>query len=204
MQSKLGLICDRIIEAGWLAAAVFTPLYFNVYSSRVFEPDKISMLRNIVLMMTLAWFMKLIESAPGEPQRGQAGQAALEAGGAAAGCRRPCACRWSCPSPYTPSSISSPPSLSVVPLTSFFGSYQRMQGMISQYTYIVLALMIMANMRSRAQLERLITFAIVTSVPVALYGLLQASGARPPALGRATCKPASPRAWATPSSSPPS
>ena len=65
MQSKLGLICDRIIEAGWLAAAVFTPLYFNVYSSRVFEPDKISMLRNIVLMMTIAWFVKLIEGALG-------------------------------------------------------------------------------------------------------------------------------------------
>ena len=78
MQSKLGLICDRIIEAGWLAAAVFTPLYFNVYSSRVFEPDKISMLRNIVLMMTVAWFVKLIESALANRSAGKPGAAALE------------------------------------------------------------------------------------------------------------------------------
>src|SRR6476646_3280605 len=49
------------MEAGWLAAVVFTPLYFNVYSSRVFEPDKISFLRNIVVMMTLAWVIKVIE-----------------------------------------------------------------------------------------------------------------------------------------------
>ena len=178
MQSKLGLICDRIIEAGWLAAAVFTPLYFNVYSSRVFEPDKISMLRNIVLMMLVAWFVKLIEGALAKRSAGQRGSAALEE---AAPGWLPRLARVPMVVPiaiyaavYLLSTV-----VSVVPLTSFFGSYQRMQGTITQYTYIALALMILANMRSRAQLERLITFAIVTSIPVAGYGLMQASGADP-------------------------
>lgn len=180
MQSKLAFICDRIIEAGWLAALVFTPLYFNVYSSRVFEPDKISMLRNLVLMMTVAWFVKLIEGALARRSEGfrRGAKGALE--DAAPG--------------WLPALFRVPIMLplviyaslflfttltSVVPLTSFFGSYQRLQGMISQYTYIFLAFMILANMRSRVQLERLITFAIVTSIPVAAYGLLQASGRDP-------------------------
>ncbi|MDQ2806154.1 MAG: O-antigen ligase family protein, partial [Chloroflexota bacterium] len=175
MQSKLSLICDRVIEAGWLAAAVFTPLYFNVYSSRVFEPDKISLLRNIVLMMTLAWFIKLIEGALAA--KGGTGTA-LEA---AAPGWLPRLFRVPLMIPlilyaavYLFSTVTS-----VVPLTAFFGSYQRFQGLISQYTYIMLALMILANLRSRAQLNRLITFAIATSVPVAAYGLLQRAGLDP-------------------------
>jgi tetratricopeptide (TPR) repeat protein/O-antigen ligase len=178
VQSKLGLICDRIIEAGWLAAAVFTPLYFNVYSSRVFEPDKISMLRNIVLMMTVAWFVKLIEGVLANRSASKRGTAALEH---AAPGWLPALWRVPMILPialyafiYLFSTV-----VSVVPLTSFFGSYQRMQGLITQYTYIALALLILANMRSRVQLERLITFAIVTSIPVAGYGLMQAAGADP-------------------------
>jgi len=176
VQSKLSLICDRVIEAGWLAAAVFTPLYFNVYSSRVFEPDKISLLRNIVLMMTLAWAIKLIEGALA-PKGGGVG-ATLDA---AAPGWVPRLFRVPMMIPlvlyaavYLFSTV-----LSVVPLTAFFGSYQRLQGLVSQYTYIMLALMILANLRSRAQLQRLITFAIATSVPVAAYGLLQRSGNDP-------------------------
>ena len=46
---------------GWLAAAVLVPLFFNVYSSRVFEPDKISLLRSIALIMAVAWLVKLFE-----------------------------------------------------------------------------------------------------------------------------------------------
>ncbi|MGI8586959.1 MAG: O-antigen ligase family protein [Chloroflexia bacterium] len=178
MQSKLAIICDRVIEAGWLAALVFTPIYFNVYSSRVFEPDKISMLRNIVLMMTLAWLIKLIEGALNPRNAGRRVAGAL---GDAAPRGIPALLRVPMMVPlllyaflYLFSTITS-----VVPLTAFFGSYQRMQGLISQYSYIMVALLIIANMRSRAQLNRLITFAIVTSFPVAAYGILQFTGRDP-------------------------
>ena len=41
MQTKLGVFCEGVMEAGWLAALIIAPLFFNVYSDRVFEPDKI-------------------------------------------------------------------------------------------------------------------------------------------------------------------
>jgi hypothetical protein len=41
-KTKLDHWCEAVIEAGWLAALVVAPMFFNVFSSRVFEPDKIS------------------------------------------------------------------------------------------------------------------------------------------------------------------
>jgi hypothetical protein len=42
---------------GWLAAALIAPLFFNGYSSRVFEPDKIAAVRSLVLIMLVAWIV---------------------------------------------------------------------------------------------------------------------------------------------------
>ena len=42
-----------------MAALVVAPMFFNVFSSRVFEPDKISLVRSIALMMLLAWVIKI-------------------------------------------------------------------------------------------------------------------------------------------------
>ena len=58
LRTKLDYWCEAIIEAGWLAALIVTPLFFNVFSSRVFEPDKISLVRTTALIMLLAWLIK--------------------------------------------------------------------------------------------------------------------------------------------------
>ena len=67
MQTKLSRICDAIIEAGWLAALVVAPLFFNTFSSRVFEPDKIHLVRSIALVMAAAWLVQLIDGAFARP-----------------------------------------------------------------------------------------------------------------------------------------
>jgi len=59
--TKLGIFCDKVIEAGWLAAVIVVPLFFNVYSDRTFEPDKLTLLRSIVLVMAVAWVIKVLE-----------------------------------------------------------------------------------------------------------------------------------------------
>src|SRR5690606_42120920 len=58
-KTKLDAWLTGIIEAGWLAALVLAPMFFNVFSSRVFEPDKISLVRSIALIMIVAWLIKI-------------------------------------------------------------------------------------------------------------------------------------------------
>ena len=62
MQTKLSVFCDKLIEAGWLAAIITAPLFFNIYSSRTFEPDKLTLLRSIALVMAAAWIVKVLET----------------------------------------------------------------------------------------------------------------------------------------------
>lgn len=191
MLTRLGYYADKILEMGWLAVAVFVPLFFNVYSSRVFEPDKISLLRSLVLVMTAAWIVKLLEggySAITQRSTDSASVSILNgAGRAKAAAPVDGAARAGLPSwlgvlrvpmlvpiavyalVYLVSSI-----FTVTPDATIWGSYQRLQGTYSQYSYIMLALLVVANMRTRVQFERLINFMLLTSVPVALYGIIQA------------------------------
>jgi hypothetical protein len=170
---------------GWLAAAVMVPLFFNVFSSRVFEPDKISQLRSLVLIMLAAWIIKLVEGGyRAYTERGQDGAANGRAKAAAAvdGAARAGLPSWlgflRVPMllpilvyalVYLVSSI-----FTVSPDATIWGSYQRLQGTYSQYSYMLLGIMVIANLRTRAQFERLINFMLLTSLPVAGYGVLQA------------------------------
>lgn len=156
--SRLSAFCDKVIEAGWIAALVLVPLFFNVYSSRVFEPDKLTLLRSIALVMVGAWLIKLIE----ERKSGRS----LTGG-----------VNWRTPLVlptlilvvvYLVSSV-----LSIVPRVSFMGSYQRLQGTYTTLSYIVVFFMLLMNMRRREQLDRLVTAVVMTSLPIAFYGLLQ-------------------------------
>jgi len=49
------------MEAAWLVAVIVVPVFFNVYSSRIFEPDKLTMLRTLGLVILAAWLIKLVE-----------------------------------------------------------------------------------------------------------------------------------------------
>ena len=178
LRTKLDLWCDGVIEAGWLAALVVAPMFFNVFSSRVFEPDKISMVRTIALVMALAWLVKIANGGyswlpvwsatpPAEP----------ESQGVAA--RR----MWRNPFfipvallifAYLISTL-----FSLAPFVSWFGSYQRLQGTYSVLSYLTIALITAGHLRSPAQIRRLQHVVVLTSVPIAIYGIIQHQGSDP-------------------------
>jgi len=161
--TKLSAFCDRVIEVGWLAAVIVTPLFFNTYSSRIFDPDKITVLRSIALVMAAAWMVKLVEE---------------RASG-----NRDVGCTWRTPlvlaTLFMVGVYLVSTALSVTPWVSLFGSYSRLQGTFTTFSYVVVFLMILQGMRTRAQLDRLVTVIIVNSLPVALYGLIQRYGLDP-------------------------
>ena len=163
MDSKLSRWCDGLIEAGWLAALVITPLFFNIHSSRVFEPDKLTLMRSIAVFMAAAWLVKFVD------QKGWKSLGWL---------------RWKSDNsiwrmPFVPpvilliiiyllSSI-----FSVTPSVSWAGSYQRLQGTYTTLSYIVIFILLLATLRTREQVSRIVTTVIVVSIPIALYGMLQ-------------------------------
>jgi tetratricopeptide (TPR) repeat protein len=169
-KTKLDHWCEALIEAGWLAALIVAPMFFNVFSSRVFEPDKISLVRSIALIMLLAWLVKLLNggwawlpaynpqnpNAPSEP----IGYTI-----------------WRNPFvipvlllvlAYTISTV-----FSIARFVSWFGSYQRLQGTYSFLSYVIIAILTAAHLRSPDQLRRIQHVIIGTSLPIAIYGVIQ-------------------------------
>ena len=55
MPNRLSRFCEGVMEATWLLGLIITPLFFNIFSSRVFEPDKITTLRSLALVALVAW-----------------------------------------------------------------------------------------------------------------------------------------------------
>ena len=155
--TKLSLFCDKVLEMGWLLAVIITPLLFNVYSSRVFEPDKLTTLRTVALIMAAVWIVKYIEERThGKYDPGFTWRTPLVL-----------------PTLLTTVIYVLSTILSVTPRVSLFGSYQRLQGTYTTLAYIVVFLIILQGMRTREQLDRLITVVIINSLPIALYGLIQ-------------------------------
>lgn len=157
--SRLSAFCEKIIEAGWIAAVVLTPLFFNVYSSRVFEPDKLTLLRSIALLMIGAWIIKWIE------ERGHDNGERLDRVTRRTPLVLPTLILIGV---YLVTSV-----LSIAPHVSFMGSYQRLQGTYTFLAYVVVFWMILVHMRRREQLDRIVTTIVMTSLPIAFYGLLQ-------------------------------
>src|SRR3990172_8380562 len=151
MPNRISRYCDGVMEAGWLLALILSPLFFNIYSSRVFEPDKITLVRSLALLVLAAWVIKLV--AEGGPRfdnilRGGRSLRAIY--------RLPLLVPvGALVLVYLIASI-----FSVAPHATLFGSYQRLQGTFSTFSYLVLFAAIAANLRRRAQAERLLTVVI--------------------------------------------
>lgn len=168
--------CERIIEAGWLLALTLIPIYFNLFSARHFEPDKATTLRAIVLIMVAAGIARAIDQLI---QRDSPPDAPAPSDATPGG--NPFPRLWQ---RFNRLPLAVPVLVyalvfifttftSIVPLTSFWGSYQRLQGTYTHFAYIGLFMMIVVTMRRYAQLERLITITLLTSLAVAGYGILQ-------------------------------
>jgi tetratricopeptide (TPR) repeat protein len=172
MRTKLSTFCDKIIEAGWLAAAVAVPLFFNIYSARTFEPDKITLMRSIVSVMILAWIISVVERGVGDPD----GDAPISLTDRFR--------QWLKIPLFLPTALLAliyiiSTIFSLAPQVSLWGSYQRLQGTYTFLSYLVIFVLMVGNLRTREQADRLVTTLIITSVPIGLYGIVQHYGLDP-------------------------
>ncbi len=164
MQTKLSRYSEGVIEAAWLAAVILVPTYFNIYSSRIFEPDKIAILRSLALLILVFWIAKIIDVG-GFQRASQDNNSGLIGSVLRTPMLLPVIALAVL---YIIATI-----FSVTPRISFWGSYQRLQGTYTTFSYLVIFLAIIGNLRGTKQVERLITTMVLTSLPVSLYGILQ-------------------------------
>lgn len=162
--SKLAIWCERVIEIGCLLSLLIAPLFFNVHSDRVFEPDKLTLIRSLALLITAAWLIKIFDQWDTTHYLDKIRPSSKNS-------------IWHLPFVlplfslvliYLISTV-----FSVTPRVSWAGSYQRLQGTYSTLSYIIIFALSAHTIRRRPQIERLVTTAIVISLPIALYGMLQ-------------------------------
>jgi len=174
-KTKIEHWCEGAIEAGWLAALVVAPMFFNVFSSRVFEPDKVSLVRSVALIMLMAWLIKLAAGGiPWLPAFSTvAGENNVDGDNDKSMLQRV----WSVPFiipilllivAYLLSTM-----FSVARFVSWWGSYQRLQGTYTFLSYVIIALLTMGHLRRPDQIRRLQHVIIMTSLPIAFYGIFQ-------------------------------
>lgn len=171
MQTKLSVFCEKVIEAGWLASVVAVPMFFNIYTARTFEPDKITLLRAIVTIMALAWIIMMVERGMGSGE------------GSAPTFKE----RWQqwlktplfLPTVLIVASYIISTIFSISPWVSVWGSYQRLQGTYSFLSYVVVFALMANTMRTREQIDRFVATVIIASIPVGLYGIIQRYGLDP-------------------------
>ena len=168
-QSKISAWCDALLELCWLSALILTPLFFNVHSDRVFEPDKLTLLRSLALLTAALLLIKFIDNQGWQHWRRLTWQDTASI--------------WRMPFVAPILAISATYLISnffsVTPSVSWAGSYQRLQGTYTTLSYIIIFFGLVYAIRNTQQIQRIATLAIVVSIPVALYAMLQRFGLDP-------------------------
>lgn len=164
MQIKLSNFCSKIIEAGWILSLVLIPLLFNPYSQqagRIFEGNKVFLLRSITLIMLLAWLIKLIENK--KPFNSQV--------------------------VFKHSLVLLTALLFLFYLISTFlspyfpislrGFYLRDEGFYTFFSYLIIFFLCIQNIKKEQQIDLLVTSLILVSIPISAYAIFQHFGKDP-------------------------
>ena len=156
MESRLTRWCDGFLEACWLVAILVTPLFFNIHSERVFEPDKIALLRSLAVLMIAVGLVRFVDL------REWRNLSRLRFSNPDAIWHQPFALPiLILATVYILSTL-----FSINPRISWAGSYQRLQGTYTTLSYLTVFAIMAVTIRSPQQVRRAVSVAIVASIPV--------------------------------------
>jgi O-antigen ligase/tetratricopeptide (TPR) repeat protein len=164
--TRIGGGAAALAESAWLAAIVAIPVFFNVYGERGFEADKVHLLRSFATVCAAGLVVALADR---ETARGTASSP------------------WCAPVVRAALAVVLVSALAAVlgvaPLRSFWGSYDRVQGTITQLAYFAFFLAIVFLARRARQRRRLVDALLLASAVPALYAVVQHFGIDPIAWG---------------------
>jgi len=164
MQTKISTLMAKLIESSWLAALVLVPIFFNPHSERIFDEEKVLLLRSIAGVIVVGLAIWIVEE----------GRGAFAVGG------RPI---WRVPLVVPALLVTGAWTLStacsVSPRISFWGAHLRTQGLYTWAAYITIFAAMVFLVRQRAQVQRAVTAVLLASVPATTYAVVQHFGGDP-------------------------
>jgi len=158
MKSSLQHLAEKLLESGWLIALIVVPTFFNLQTLRIFEEEKALLLRSLAVFLCLVAAILLLEQGMKSllHQLRSIWRLPLVRWCVLSGALYLLSTAWS-----------------IAPSLSFWGTYVRRQGTLTNLSYMVFFFLILLLLRSRQQLNRLLTAVMLASVPAALYAVLQ-------------------------------
>jgi tetratricopeptide (TPR) repeat protein len=162
-QSFVSQWSKRLVEMLWLITIFFVPSYFNLLSSRHFEPDKAISLRALVTLMATLVIIDALNNL--KLPKGSSTSPTLWL-------RIRSFPLWLAIAAFLGVQLLTTIT-SVVPTVSFWGSYQRLQGTYTYLSYVVLALILMRTITSVEQVYRFLHMLVLGAVVPTLYGYVQ-------------------------------
>jgi len=153
----------RLVEILWLITIFFVPSYFNLLSSRHFEPDKAISLRALVTLMATLVIIDALNNLT-LPKSTSTPLTLWQ--------RIRSYPLWLAIVAFLGVQLLATLT-SVVPSVSFWGSYQRLQGTYTYLSYVVLALILMRTITSVEQVYRFLHMLVLGAVLPTLYGYVQ-------------------------------
>jgi len=161
----------RVIEIGWLAAIFIVPLSFNIYGFNSYDLPKVALFRFITLLMLASWLVSLaIDRVLASQDTSNPPALSLH--------------KFFTVSLVIPALLFAAVYLlttitSMNPRLSLWGEYLRVQGTYTTLCYVLFFFLVAFNLRTKAQFDRVVTVALLASLPVAFYGVLQHFGVDP-------------------------
>lgn len=158
--------CEALVESGWLVCLIVVPLYLNLLSTTVFEPDKLAIFRTVAAVMGAVWTVRFAYRFDGIGMALTSLKSFL---------------RVPLVLPVLLMTVSSVVSaaFSVEPGSSWWGSHSRSQGALTTVAFACFFLVALHCLRRKTQWRRALFVMVLTSVPVSLYGIAQFLGLDP-------------------------
>lgn len=158
----LGQFCRGIIEASWLTALVCVPLFF-AFSGESMQTAKSYLMRSLAIVLLAAWIVEVLAEDTRNLRRSW---------------RRLCdRGTWKTPLmipvALNTAAVLLATAFSLLPWESFWGASGRREGSLSYLACLLFFSGIVAHVRSKSQVERMMTVILLSSVPITLYAIAQ-------------------------------
>jgi len=169
--TALHSFCRKTIEIGWLAVVISTPIVLSIYGFNPYDLPKTSLFRFITLLMLAAWLVSLaIDRVLASQDTSNPPALSL---------RKLFTVPLVIPASLFAAVYLLTTVFSLNPRFSLWGEYLRVQGTYTTLCYVLFFFLVAFNLRTRAQFDRVVTVALLASLPVAFYGVLQHFGVDP-------------------------